>query len=152
MIRDHRLQEDLLEKLKKTTKDNLDEREILYNQFREELVKHISIEEKIFYPRLKNIPKIEAKVLEALEEHKLCVQLIQEMDCRNVDDKLWVAKLAVLKDLTAHHVHEEEDDLFPMVAELKSEDYLQKMGIEMKDEKKTTDTDEVVFEMNRPEK
>ncbi len=145
LLKEHRYQEDLLDQLKATTTKDIARREELYEEFRKELIKHVNIEEEIFYPRIKKIPALEAKVLEALEEHNICMRLLQELDLKEPDDKLWTAKVAVLRELTNHHVKEEEEDLFPQVQELASEEYLEEMGTQMRFHKKTTDPEKVLY-------
>lgn len=145
LIKDHRYQEDLLAQLKKSRSQNMEDRLKIFAEFREELIKHVNIEEEIFYPRLKKIPQFEHKVLEALEEHNLCMQLLQELDCNTIDDKVWEAKLSVLSELTRHHVKEEEEDLFGLVKELASEEYLQEMGDQMHFHKQETDPEKVLY-------
>lgn len=142
LTREHREQEQLLDEL--TEARDKSERLALYEKFREELIKHVSMEEKIFYPRLKKIPGLEEKVLEALEEHNIIMQLLQELDA-SAEDKIWKAKMKVLKELTEHHVREEENSLFPQVKELASEHYLQDMGQQMKIHKKNTDHEKVLY-------
>ncbi|HXH30680.1 MAG TPA: hemerythrin domain-containing protein [Bacteriovoracaceae bacterium] len=145
LIKDHRYQEELLEKLKSSSASEPSKREELYEEFRSELIKHVNIEEEIFYPRIKKIPKLEAKVLEALEEHNICMRLLQEIDCKEADDKLWAAKIAVLKELTAHHLKEEEEELFPEVQEMATEEFLEEMGTQMRYHKKVTDPEKVLY-------
>jgi hemerythrin superfamily protein len=142
LTREHREQENLLDELAEARHKDI--RLSLYEKFREALIKHISMEEKIFYPRLKKIPGLEDRVLEALEEHNICMQLLQELDA-SAADKIWKAKMKVLKELTEHHVKDEENNLFPEVRELASEEYLQDMGQQMKHHKKTVDPEKVLY-------
>ena len=142
LTREHREQENFLEEMAKAPDRKT--RLAWYEKFREELIKHVSMEEKIFYPRLKKISGLEDKVLEALEEHNLIMQLLQELDA-GAEEKIWKAKLKVLQELTEHHVREEEEKLFCLVKELASDHYLQEMGQQMKIHKKNTDPEKVLY-------
>ena len=145
LLKDHRYQEELLEELKNSSTKDIARREDLFEKFRADLIKHVNIEEEIFYPRIKKIQNLEPKVLEALEEHNIIMRLLQELDLKEADDKVWMAKISVLRELTLHHVKEEEEDLFPQVQELASEEYLEEMGTQMRYHKKTTDPEKVLY-------
>lgn len=145
LIRDHRVQEDLLCQLEASRPENNGEREEIFKRFREELIKHINLEEEIFYPRLKKITALQSKVLEALEEHNICMRLLQELDLQEADEKIWSAKISVLKELTRHHIQEEEEELFPQVQEMASEEFLQQMGGQMHFHKPKIDPEEVLY-------
>ena len=142
LIQDHRRQQDFLCQIS-SAQDT--ERRDLYAKFRENLIKHVNIEEEIFYPRLKKIPSFEEPVLEALEEHNLCMQLLQELDDLDPQDKLFKAKLKLLTDLTLKHIEAEEQILFPMVRELASTEYLSDMGAQMRVHHQHTDPEKVLY-------
>ncbi len=82
-----------------------------------ELTVHATVEEEIFYPflREKN-PEIFGDLLnEALVEHATAKDLIAQIQNINMKDDLYKAKVTVLSEYVAHHVTEEEDELFPKV-------------------------------------
>jgi hemerythrin-like domain-containing protein len=142
LISEHHTQDRLLDQLEEARGSAA--RQELYDQFRDELVKHVNIEEKIFYPRVKSYEHLKLKAQAALEEHNLIMQLLQELDMAETDQLIWQAKLKVLKDLNQRHVRYEEDELFPLIDELASLEYLEDMGWEMVEHKKKVDPDEVL--------
>ncbi len=81
-----------------------------------QLTMHTDLEETIFYPAVQGIGTEDAKdqVLEAIEEHHVVKLVLQELP--KVDPKAdsFEAKMTVLKELVAHHVEEEEHEMFPM--------------------------------------
>ncbi len=81
-----------------------------------QLTMHTAIEETIFYPAVQGIGTEEATdmVLEAVEEHHVVKLVLKELP--KVDPKAdsFKAKMTVLKELVAHHVKEEEHEMFPM--------------------------------------
>lgn len=139
---EHHDQERLLQTLEEAS--TKEARQQVYDMFRDELVKHVNIEEEIFYPRVKAHEHLKLKAQEALEEHNLIMQLLQELDMEETDQLVWKAKLKVLKDLNNRHVRYEEDELFPSVEDFASLEYLEKMGSEMVEHKKKVDPDEVL--------
>jgi hemerythrin superfamily protein len=83
----------------------------------EQLRMHTSIEETIFYPAVQaalDTEKSKDMILEAYEEHHVVKTMLAELP--KVDPKAdnFKAKMTVLKELVAHHVEEEEKEMFPM--------------------------------------
>jgi hemerythrin-like domain-containing protein len=77
---------------------------------------HTQIEESIFYPAVRDIgtKKATEMIGEAYEEHHVVKLVLAELP--EVDPKAenFEAKMTVLKELVAHHVEEEEQEMFPM--------------------------------------
>lgn len=92
------------------------ERRSAMNDVIEQLTLHTQLEETIFYPAVRGIDTEEAKdmVLEAYEEHHVVKMILKELP--KVDPKAdnFEAKMTVLKELVAHHVEEEEREMFPL--------------------------------------
>jgi iron-sulfur cluster repair protein YtfE (RIC family) len=94
------------------------------------LAVHASIEEQIFYPESKQ-ENTEDLLREAVEEHLSVKKLIADIMDSQFDDPQYDAKLKVLKEQVEHHVEEEEQQLFPLVARNCSEEELAEMGDRM---------------------
>jgi hemerythrin superfamily protein len=81
-----------------------------------QLTMHTDIEEAIFYPAVSGIGTETATdmILEAVEEHHVVKLVLKELP--KVDPKAdsFEAKMTVLKELVAHHVEEEEKEMFPL--------------------------------------
>ena len=118
---------------------------LLFSTLREELIHHVHMEEVILYPGLLKVPTLEKIVREAWEEHNLIMGLIQEMDDKNLPEKVWDSKFAVLKKLILIHLDDEEKQMFPQVRGLASEEILNSLGDEMIFQKVTTPTEEIIY-------
>jgi hemerythrin superfamily protein len=79
------------------------------------LAVHAKIEEELLYPEARE--KIEESDLvdEAAVEHATAKDLIAQIEIMQVSDRLYDAKVKVLGEYIAHHVEEEETELFPQV-------------------------------------
>ncbi|NYT41083.1 hemerythrin domain-containing protein [Sphingomonas sp. R-74633] len=79
----------------------------LAHQICVELKIHTTLEEEIFYPAYRG--KIEGDMLdEAYVEHDGAKVLINDIEAGNPGDDFYDAKVHVLSEEIAHHVHEEE--------------------------------------------
>ncbi len=86
-----------------------------------ELTIHMAVEEKTFYPRLREKTenedprknKLRALVNESKEEHNVAKILKKQLNEMDPADEYFAAKLKVLQENIEHHIEEEEEDLFP---------------------------------------
>lgn len=129
--KDHEKVKDLLEKVEKTTSRGVKTREELYARIRSELELHTYIEEQILYPRLKKEDETKDLTFEAVEEHRLVKQLLQELSDLPVDDDVWQAKMTLLKEMVEHHIDDEEEELFPEMKAAIPKDELEQLGERM---------------------
>ncbi|HUH88753.1 MAG TPA: hemerythrin domain-containing protein [Pusillimonas sp.] len=109
-------------KAKKLFKDfeaekNESAKEKLAREVCTELTIHTTIEEEVFYPFLReqNSELFGDLLNEALVEHASAKELIAQIQGMSIKDDLYEAKVIVLGEYVAHHVKEEEDELFPKV-------------------------------------
>ena len=81
-----------------------------------QLTMHTDIEEAIFYPAVRGIgtEKATDMILEAVEEHHVVKLVLKELPKVDPKADTFEAKMTVLKELVAHHVEEEEQEMFPM--------------------------------------
>lgn len=82
-----------------------------------ELTVHAEIEEQEYYPFLRDQDPEEFGDLlnEAKVEHASAKDLIAQLSTMGPDDELYDAKFTVLGEYIAHHVQEEEEELFPKI-------------------------------------
>lgn len=126
LMDDHRKVEDLFEKFESArTKGQRDKliREILV-----ELCVHAHLEEEHLYPSV----KMEDKEMgfEAFEEHHAAKLVMNELtDCSDCEVDVLKAKVKVLSEMIAHHIQEEEEEIFPLMedADFDMEDVAQKI-------------------------
>lgn len=110
---DHRAVEKLFKEFENAKGEGRKER--LAQQICLELSVHTKIEEEIFYPACEG--KIDEDMLkEAYVEHDAAKLLMAEIEAGNgKSDDFFDAKVQVLSEEIAHHVKEEEGELFPKV-------------------------------------
>lgn len=143
LVSDHRKHEELLSHLSEDRK---------YAEFRDELIRHVHVEEEIFYPRLFEIEDLKEVVTVALEEHTICMQLLQELDDDSLSDLVREAKLKILKELLITHEKREEEELFPLVEDLATTEYLNEVGTQIRIQKRVTDPEKVLYPPPEEEK
>jgi hemerythrin-like domain-containing protein len=129
---DHRRVEDLFDQFEDAgdqayrTKGELAERIVT------ELRIHSELEEQIFYPAARNSPGNTADpVREAIEEHHVVAQLLDEIEVMDPGDEQFDAKVTVLRENVEHHVEEEEGELFKEARKALGEERLQELADEM---------------------
>ncbi|MET0361214.1 MAG: hemerythrin domain-containing protein [Sphingobium sp.] len=77
------------------------------------LTVHTQIEEEIFYPAARAEIDDDDLLDEAEVEHASAKQLIAEIQAMTAGEPLYDAKVKVLGEYVAHHVEEEESEMFP---------------------------------------
>jgi len=78
-----------------------------------ELEVHSKLEEEIFYPAVRAATEEEALMDEAVEEHHVADQLMQELAKMKPGDSRYDAKFTVLAEMVKHHIEEEETEMLP---------------------------------------
>lgn len=129
---DHRKVEKIFSQIEKGTGN----REQLFNELATELTVHAEIEEKLFYPAVKNAKQTHDLVLESFEEHKQVKMVLADLARADKKTEHWLAGLKVLMEDVQHHVGEEENELFPKVKDkVLSEQELKDLGTRMEEMK-----------------
>lgn len=122
--------DELFEKLE-SSKGGDQEKRSIFAKLADSLAAHMAMEEQVFYPAIKE-RKLEGVLLEALEEHLAIRRVLADLMESPPSDPRWAAKLAVCKEQTAHHAHEEEEkDLLPVVRKNLSDEELSALGDQM---------------------
>lgn len=130
---DHKTVDKLFQKVKATEEG---EHKELFEKIKQELDAHTHIEEKIFYPRLKEEKELEDITLEGIEEHHQAKMFLRELSNLTDDSEKFEPKLKVLMEDITHHVQEEEGEMFPDVEKIISSAELEELGKRMEEEKK----------------
>jgi len=116
---DHRKVEGLFKQYEKATADS--KKKALAHEICTELKIHTMIEEQIFYPAFRG--KIEDDTLdEAYVEHDGAKLLINDIEASDPSADFYDAKVKVLSEEIAHHVHEEEMPSEGMFAQCRKTD------------------------------
>ena len=92
--------------------------EQLFAQLREELELHAHAEERVWYPALREAEGTQELVEEALDDHELVQDLLDELAASRMDDEAWIEKLEVLDEHVEDHIEEEEGDIFDVARQL----------------------------------
>jgi len=92
--------------------------EQLFAQLKEAIELHAHAEEQVFYPALQEDDVTEEMVEEALEDHQLVAELLEELATTPKDHEAWDEKLQVLEENVQAHVDEEESDIFDAARQL----------------------------------
>jgi len=108
------------------------QRRQLFEAIADALAVHARIEERHFYPAVKQ-KATEELLLEAVEEHLEIKRAIAELLQLDAGDKSFEAQAMMLKDEVEQHVEEEESELFPMVEGLFDEETLETLADAMEE-------------------
>ena len=108
------------------------ERHRVLDEITDKLEAHMTIEETIFYPAVRELDtkKTEEMVPEAYEEHHVVKLVLAELPDVDLEDEHFEAKVTVLSELIEHHVEEEETEMFKVAEKLGAE-RLAELGGEM---------------------
>jgi hemerythrin-like domain-containing protein len=94
--------------------DDADSMSSLFLQILKELEVHMTLEEEIFYPMVRDTnDDISDTVDEGEQEHHVAKVLLAEIKQLPDGSDEWIAKVTVLRESVEHHIDEEEDELFP---------------------------------------
>lgn len=104
----------------------------IFEQIADALAVHATIEERHFYPAVKQ-KQTEDILLESVEEHLEIKRVIADLLAMDADDENFEAKVKVLQEDVDHHVEEEQDELFPKVEKLFDEETLEALGEDMEE-------------------
>lgn len=125
---DHEKASGLMKKIADSSENAVKTREKNFEELKNELQAHTAAEEEILYPALQEHEETRAIALEAIEEHRLVEQLIDELDAMDVSSEEWTAKFTVLKENVEHHVEEEEDEMFKKARKVLGKDDIEELG------------------------
>jgi hemerythrin superfamily protein len=101
----------LLEMATGTT--NTAQRQTLFGELKHSLMQHSEAENEVFYTPLRAHSETRDLIRAGQEEHERIETLLNDLDRMEKDDALWGAQLHTLHGLIEHHVHEEEEKVFP---------------------------------------
>lgn len=118
----HRKVEALFKKLEGGRSDP----EKVLTELANSLAAHMSIEQEIFYPAIKEVdPEL---VNESYEEHSIAEVALKRLLATEPEDEAFDARVTALKELIEHHVEEEEQELFPAVEKALGKETLTNLG------------------------
>lgn len=132
---DHVTIKELLGELTETTSRAVKKRTDLLAKIKVAIEAHTAIEEEIFYPALRkagNHKDDDKMYFEALEEHRAAGELVlPDLLKTEASSEQFAGRAKVLKELTEHHVEEEESEMFKRAKTLLDKARLEQLGEQM---------------------
>ena len=123
LLKDHKKQRKLAKKLVKS--ESRQDKEKYRQELYDALYPHIMGEDASIFDYLqKQGDEARAGALEAMQEHHVDKVLLKELMDLDVDDEIFIAKAKVLREVNNHHLKEEEEEHFPRLESLASEEEL----------------------------
>jgi hemerythrin superfamily protein len=121
LTNDHKVVKNLFETYQKLVDKESDSKELiaLANKICKALTVHAQVEEELLYPAMRKSFDTQELIDEAAVEHATVKALIEQITSGNRKGPLYDAKVKVLGEYVAHHVKEEEDEIFPKAKKLK---------------------------------
>jgi hemerythrin superfamily protein len=92
---------------------NTAKRQTLFAELKQSLTQHSKAEEEVFYAPLRERSETRDLIRDGQNEHQRIETLLNDLDRLEKDDALWGAQLHTLNGVIEHHVHEEEEKVFP---------------------------------------
>ncbi|MEX0606838.1 MAG: hemerythrin domain-containing protein [Halofilum sp. (in: g-proteobacteria)] len=125
---EHRRVDRLLQQLLQT--DSTDQRRQRIPELRHELEVHARLEQECFYPALRQGNGIDPMIEESLSEHEAMLALATRIE-DNERPEEWGSQLQRIKSHLDHHIHEEENHLFPKARSVLSAEQQDRMADEI---------------------
>jgi hemerythrin-like domain-containing protein len=135
---EHRMVKELFEQFEEAGERATRQRRTLVEKLTAALVPHMAVEEQHLYPMFRERGDEDDRhmALEAIEEHHVVKVLLKELEAMTPDDERYAAKVTVLQELVDHHIKEEEEEIFPVLAKATSREELAELGELLESRKK----------------
>lgn len=130
--KDHRLVADLMEQV--AASENPTERMEIFEQIKMELTLHADTEEATFYKAIDDATrskKVEEKVEHAYDEHKEAREYMEKLSELDPASDTWMVQFGEFKHAVAHHVEEEEGEIFEKAKKYLSDKEAKELAAEM---------------------
>lgn len=94
-----------------------------------ELAVHGEVEELLFYPRVKEkAPEGDRLAEDAVHEHVEMKKTLNDLDSMSAEDDGFDMRMRELMQEVRHHVGDEENEIFPRIRQVMTEEDLQDLG------------------------
>lgn len=137
--KDHQLVAGLMEQVVES--QSADERQGLFQQIKTELTLHADTEEQTFYAAIEKATKAklpEHELEHAHKEHDEIREYLEKLSSASAEYPTWIEVFGEFKHSVAHHVEEEEGDIFETAKKYLSDDEAKALAKEMDALKKQT--------------
>jgi hemerythrin superfamily protein len=103
---------------------------------------HLEADNGVMYPEVRDrVPDLLEEALTAGERNELIERLVTDLGALEPYDERLAAKMQVLKELTEHHVDQDEQVLFPRVREAMGRSDLQRLGRQIRSDRTDAHTE-----------
>jgi hemerythrin superfamily protein len=111
--------------------ENVNTKKSKFDAFCKDLVRHETMEQKVFYPVLRKFPELKDNINHIVGEEKSAAKAIKNFKKVSFDF-MWKLRFYKFKHDVNHHAKEEEQGLFPKVRKLLNKNELNNLGKKMK--------------------
>jgi len=119
--KDHDKQRTLVDLLIRTEGDS-GGREEIFARLKTELEQHAAAEERHFYIPLIDRDLTQDKARHSIAEHQEIDELVAELEATDASSPAWLSTARTLREKVAHHLDEEEQEVFQVAGKVLSED------------------------------
>src|SRR3569623_1821572 len=109
---DHLQIQNLLIDIATTDDRALVRRHTLFQELKLTLLAHSKVEEALLYDHLRADKDLQNVILEALHEHRLVSEFLEEIEAFPLAGTVWMANFVLLKEMIEHHILEDDRELF----------------------------------------
>jgi hemerythrin-like domain-containing protein len=126
--KDHREVLALCDRLIQSADANAQQRNSLITQIRDALIPHSRAEEAVFYNAIRQESDEKGVVGHAYTEHVMAETLLRSLQVQGVVDIAWRQTATKLRDALAHHIQEEETEMFATAQKIFSTQEAEQIG------------------------
>jgi hemerythrin superfamily protein len=133
ILEDHRRVDELFDRFEALTDEvRSTEKMQIVREVSRELAIHASIEERIFYPAVRDaLSQGEEVATASLDEHQVVKELLAAIEDTDPGDPKYDERVTMLIREVRHHVEEEERDILPALRAQLDDDAVREMGAAM---------------------
>lgn len=125
---DHASAAGVLQRLADTDSTNTAQRKTLFAELKHSLTKHSEAEDEVVYAELLKHDATRDLIRDGQQEHQRIESLLHELERMDTADPQWGIRLQTLKGVVEHHVHEEENRVFPRAQTLLTSQQAEDLG------------------------
>lgn len=125
IIAEHNMFKRRFAKISKTANESTKKR--LFNILGQSLIRHETMEQKVWYPNFKTDPLVKPTVKHLVTEEKTAATVIKEL-LKKPLNSAWLTKFQKLKIDVIKHATEEQTKLFPKVRKILDQSELNLIG------------------------
>ena len=126
--KDHRAVIELMDRLIASGDESAETRHQLIDQIRDALVPHSRAEEALFYNLLREMDSAKSMVGHEYIEHMEAEALLRALQVADLVGTGWRVTATKLRDALAHHIAEEESEVFAVAQKLLSQEEAEMIG------------------------